>query len=67
MKAILTPLILMLCLTCIYAQPGVRYHDDRAMDGFTLYQSSNQAVLVNNCGELINNWTEIGAHLWITR
>lgn len=43
------------------AQDGLRFFDDRAMEGYMLYQSDNSAVLVDNCGNLVHEWTEVAA------
>jgi len=63
--AILLSFISASYLTSTSAQPGLRFYDDRAMDGYTLYQSENSAVLINNCGELINEWTGVSARLHV--
>ena len=43
------------------AQDGLRFYDNRALAGYTLYQSDNNAVLVDNCGRLVHQWTEVAA------
>ena len=42
-------------------QDGVRFYDEHVMDGYTLYYSGNRAVLIDNCGHLIHEWSEVSA------
>lgn len=44
----------------IYGQ-GVQFHTDQAMDGYTLYESGNTAVLIDNCGHLLHEWNDVAA------
>ena len=46
----------------IFAQ-GVRYHSEDAMEGYTLYESrfSSSAVLIDNCGRIVNEWNQVAA------
>ncbi len=36
---------------------GVIMHDASTYDGFTLYTIHNKTYLINNCGQVINQWT----------
>ena len=60
-KVTLTAIVVFICLAFTHGQDGVRLHDERAMDGYTLYQSGNSAALINNCGNLIHEWTQVSA------
>ena len=44
----------------LYGQ-GVQLHTDQAMDGYTLYESGNTAVLIDNCGHLLHEWNDVAA------
>jgi len=57
-------LFLVLCILCIkqetYSQTiGLLHYDTEASDGYTLFTPSNnnKVYLINNCGEVVNEWT----------
>lgn len=57
-------IVLALFILCtklqIYSQTiGLVYHDTDVSDGYTLFTPSfnNKVYLVNNCGEVVNEWT----------
>lgn len=60
-KLVLVILLSTLVHDRVTAQDGLRFFDDRALEGYTLYQSDNNAVLIDNCGRLIHQWTEVAA------
>ncbi len=53
-----TAVLVVSCIATTIGQDGLRLFDNRAMEGYTLYQtgSTNKAILVNNCGNLIHEW-----------
>ncbi|MEM1216214.1 MAG: aryl-sulfate sulfotransferase [Bacteroidota bacterium] len=52
-------LCLVFCVAVVIAgrtQPGIKLNTENSFPGYTLFSSFNGTNLIDNCGELVNNW-----------
>lgn len=56
LRHILVGLCCMLVTLNSFSQKGILLNTKEATDGFTLFTNFNATYLINNCGEIVNEW-----------